>query len=1078
MTQPLLQVRGLKLYFPVKGGLLRRTTGYVKAVDSIDLDILPGEVVGLAGESGSGKTTVGRAILRLIEPTAGQVLFNGQDLAALDERSLRRTREQMQIVFQNPYSALDPRMTVRDLIMEPLDVHDVGEPTLRERRVRELAKLVGLSLDTLDRYPHEFSGGQRQRIGIARALALNPQLLILDEPTSALDVSVQATILNLLLKLRDELNLSYLFISHDLSVLRYICDRIGVMYLGRIVELATTNEIFERPQHPYTISLLSAAPKPALEQNADEIILEGEVSQQAIGKGCRFNPRCPAAQIELCTEIEPTLDEVWPGHRAACHLALEGLPLNIQAGVTPKQNAESLNRRDAENGGAQRAVPLQPTAPSQSQSQSTQAQKAMTITSKPMSGYRIATDIGGTFTDMVYLDERTGQVKVTKASTTPHNFAQGVLDTLDKAQDLNTAQTSFFVHGTTVVINALTERKGVKTGLITTKGFRDVLEIGRSNRPDLYNMYYQKPVPFVPRHLRYEVTERVNYKGEVLEALNVNELRDAVRQLVSEGVASIAVCFLHSYANPEHEMLAGRVLREVAPHIPFTLSHDVTQEWREFERTSTAVLNSYVLPTARAYLENLEQNLTTRKRMGDVLHIMQSNGGSATFDMGKQTPINLVESGPVAGVIGAARVGELIGEHNIIAFDVGGTTAKTSLVEHGKPKITTEYKIELTRETAGYPILAPTVDIVEIGSGGGSIAHVDGAGALKVGPVSAGAVPGPACYDKGGTQPTVTDANLLTGRLNPDYFLGGELKVNVKRAVEAMTPIAQHFNMSIEEAALGVVRISDFGKINAIKLISVRRGYDPRDFVVVAFGGGGPMHAAAMMRDLRCKKVVIPTHPGVFSAFGMLMTDLRIDYIRTLISRTDQIDITRFNQIYEEMEQQARARLSEENVAAANIQVQRYADMRYHGQEHTVKVPLPAGKVTQEALARINDSFHDLHEQAYTFRLNTSIELVNYHLTAIGLVAKAEIGTVSNQGTGLARAKKGTRQVLFEDFGKVNTTIYEREYLPVDKIIEGPVIIEEPASVTVVYPDQQVYRDKYGFLHIEMQNKKSRFGLG
>ncbi|MBX3085698.1 MAG: hydantoinase/oxoprolinase family protein [Anaerolineae bacterium] len=692
-----------------------------------------------------------------------------------------------------------------------------------------------------------------------------------------------------------------------------------------------------------------------------------------------------------------------------------------------------------------------------------------------MTGYRIATDIGGTFTDLVYLDEKTGEVRVAKASTTPHNFAQGVIDTLDKAEQLNTAQTAFFVHGTTVVINALTERKGVKTGLITTKGFRDVLEIGRSNRPDIYNMYYEKPVPFVPRYLRLEVTERVNYKGEVVEPFDAGEMREQVRQLVGEGVESIAVCFLHAYANPDHEIQAGKIISEVAPHIPFTLSHEVTQEWREYERTSTAVLNSYVLPTARAYLDNLEQNLTTRKRMGDVLHIMQSNGGSATFGMAKRTPINLVESGPVAGVIGAARIGELIGESNVIAFDVGGTTAKTSLVEHGRPKITTEYKIELTREFAGYPILAPTIDIVEIGSGGGSIAHIDAAGALKVGPVSAGAVPGPACYDKGGTQPTVTDANLLVGRLNADYFLGGELKVNVKKAVEAMMPIARHFNISPEEAALGVIRISDFGKINAIKLISVRRGYDPRDFVLVAFGGGGPMHAAAMMRDLRCKKVVIPTYPGVFSAFGMLMTDLRVDYIRTMISRTDQVDLSRMSGMYDEMEQQARARLTAEHVAPANIQVQRYADMRYKGQEHTVKVPLPVGTVTADAMNKINESFHKLHEQAYTFKLDTAIELVNYQLTAIGAVAKAEIGTVSTQGLSTSRAKKSTRPVLFDDFGTVNTTVYERDYLPIEKVIDGPAIIEEPASVTVVYPDQQVYRDKYGFLHIEMQQKKQRF---
>jgi N-methylhydantoinase A len=1043
MTDPLLEVRGLKKYFPIRSGPLRRVTGYIKAVDGIDLTVLPGEIVGLAGESGSGKTTVGRTILHLIAPTAGEVIFEGQNLAQLDAQTLSHTRERMQIVFQNPYSALNPRMTARDLIEEPLEIHQIGEPTLREQRVRELIDLVGLGKEHLDRYPHEFSGGQRQRIGVARALALNPKLLILDEPTSALDVSVQATILNLLLKLRQELDLSYLFISHDLSVLRYICDRIGIMYLGRIVEMATTDEIFDEPQHPYTISLLSAAPKPDVHQVDKEIILEGEISHRAVGKGCRFSPRCPAAKIELCDEEEPLLDEIWPGHRAACHLALQRLPLGIKtAAGEPVEQGRSSRRR------------------------------------KHMTGLRIASDIGGTFTDLVYLDEQTGEVQATKASTTPHDFAQGVLDTLDKAQGLDTARTSFFVHGTTVIINALTERKGVKTGLITTRGFRDVLEIGRANRPDIYNLYYEKPKPFVERYLRLEVTERLNYKGEVLVPLDTQELRDVVRQLVSEGVDSIALCFLHSYANPQHEIEAGRIIREVAPHIPVTLSHEVTGEWREYERTSTAVLNSYVLPTAQAYLDNLEQSLTARKRMSDVLHVMQSNGGSATFAVGKQTPINLVESGPVAGVIGSARIGELLGEPNVIAFDVGGTTAKTSLVENNTPKITTEYKIEHTRETAGYPIMVPTIDIVEIGSGGGSIAWIDDAGALRVGPVSAGAVPGPACYDQGGTQPTVTDANLLVGRLNPDYFLGGELKVSMERARESMQPIARHFGMSVEEAALGVIRISDFGKINAIKLISVRRGYDPRDFALVAFGGGGPMHAAAMMRDLRCKKVIVPTYPGVFSAFGMLMTDLRADFIRTTIARTDQVDLSFINSLYGEMETLARQQMLAEHVAESDIQIQRYADMRYMGQEHTVKVPVPGGVITSDALRRVNEAFHDLHEHNYTFRLDTVTELVNYHVTAIGQVSKAQIAPVSTQGTNLTKARKGTRSVIFDEFGALNTAIYERDYLPVNRTLEGPAVIEEPDSSTVIFPDQQVYRDKYGFLHIEpIQQTRGRFGL-
>ena len=680
---------------------------------------------------------------------------------------------------------------------------------------------------------------------------------------------------------------------------------------------------------------------------------------------------------------------------------------------------------------------------------------------------RVATDIGGTFTDLVYLDEATGEVGTAKVATTPANFAQGVVETLRKAK-LNGPDTRFFVHGSTVIINALTERKGVKTGLITTKGFRDVLEITRANRPDIYNMYYTKPKPFVPRYLRLEVEERVNYKGEELVPLNHDDVRRAVERLKAEGVEAIAVCFLHSYANPGHEIECGEIINQMAPDIPLTLSHQITQEWREYERTSTAVLNSYVHPIAQAYLDNLERDLTGMGMESQVLHVMQSNGGSATFEAAKAAPINLVESGPVAGVIGAAFIGQMIGEPNVISLDIGGTTAKTSLVEKGTPKITTEYKIEHRRDYAGYPILAPTIDIVEIGAGGGSIAWLDKAGALRVGPVSAGADPGPACYGWGGDQPTVTDANVLAGRINPDYFLGGEIPLDVKKAEAAMQPIADAFKVSVEEAAMGVIRIADANMINALKLVSVRRGYDPRDFVLIAFGGGGAMHAGALMRELRVKKVIIPTGPAVFSAWGMLMTDLRRDYIRTLITRTDRVAPEQLNRIYADMEDQARRDLAAERVQESDVVLQRFADMRYLGQEHTVKVPLPAGEITAGVIPQINERFHALHEQTYTFRLDTPVELVNYHVTAFGRVAKPEFKKLDGHTGSLDQARKGTRRVNFDELGFHQATIYERDRLPVGVPVPGPAVIEEPASTTVVFPDQKLTRDEYGLLHIEM----------
>jgi N-methylhydantoinase A len=680
---------------------------------------------------------------------------------------------------------------------------------------------------------------------------------------------------------------------------------------------------------------------------------------------------------------------------------------------------------------------------------------------------RVASDIGGTFTDLVYLDEKTGEVGRTKVATTPANFAEGVVGTLHKAE-LNVPDTNFFVHGSTVIINALTERKGVKTGLITTKGFRDVLEITRANRPDIYNLYYTKPKPFVPRYLRQEVEERVDYKGQELIPLNPDDVREAVKKLVAEGVEAIAVCFLHSYADPSHEVECGQIISQIAPDTPLTLSHQITQEWREYERTSTVVLNSYVHPIARAYLDNLEGDLTRMGVDSHALHVMQSNGGSATFEAGKAAPINLVESGPVAGVIGAAFIGDMIGETNVISLDIGGTTAKTSLVEKGTPKITTEYKIEQRRDYAGYPILVPTIDIVEIGAGGGSIAWLDKAGALRVGPVSAGADPGPACYDLGGDQPTVTDANVVAGRINPDYFLGGEIPLDVKKAETAMMPIADAFEMSLEEAAMGVIRIADANMINALKLVSVRRGYDPRDFVLIAFGGGGAMHAGALMRELRVNKVIIPTDPAVFSAWGMLMTDLRRDYIRTLITRTDQVEPERLDAIYAEMETQARQDLAAERVAEGEMELLRFADMRYMGQEHTVKVTLPTVEITAQVLPQINERFHTLHEQTYTFRLETPVELVNFHITALGRVAKPRFKKLDGHQGGLDSARKGTRRVNFDELGFHKAAIYERDLLPMGVTVEGPAVIEEPASTTVVFPDQRLKREEYGFLHIEM----------
>jgi len=679
---------------------------------------------------------------------------------------------------------------------------------------------------------------------------------------------------------------------------------------------------------------------------------------------------------------------------------------------------------------------------------------------------RVASDIGGTFTDLVYLDEETGRVGIAKTDTTPPNFEKGVIKSIQKA-NFAKDEVNFFVHGTTVIINALTERKGAKTGLITTKGFRDVLELGRSNRADIYNVYYRKPTPFVPRYLRLEAEERCNYKGEELVPLNEDQVRACLALFKKEGVEAVAVCFLHSYANPAHEERCAEIIRREWPEAAVTVSSQITKEWREYERTSTAVLNSYVQPVAAKYVDSLDRELDKLK-VSDRRYIMQSNGGTISFAQSKISPINMVESGPVAGIFGAAVVGKLIGERNIIALDIGGTTAKCSLIENDEMKVTTDYKIEWTRESAGYPIKVPVVDIVEIGAGGGSIAWVDAANSLHVGPQSAGALPGPVCYGRGGAEPTVTDANLIAGRINPEYFLGGEIKADLRQARESMSGIASAFGISVDDAALGVIRLANANMINALKLISVRRGYDPRDFTLVAFGGGGSMHAAALAKELQMKKVLIPVAPAVFSAWGMLMTDLRYDLIQTNIRRTDEITSEELDEIWADMEKQAVDYFRREKMEAGDMVFNRYADMRYLGQEHTVKVPVPAGRMSASVIKDVEQRFHSLHEHNYTFRLDDSlIEFVNFHLITFGTVKKPEFARLENRNADPSAAVKGYRDVYFDQEGWQRSAIYERGLLGAGAAFSGPAVIEEPASSTVIFPGQKAAVDEFGNLIME-----------
>lgn len=678
---------------------------------------------------------------------------------------------------------------------------------------------------------------------------------------------------------------------------------------------------------------------------------------------------------------------------------------------------------------------------------------------------RVATDIGGTFTDLVAVDDQ-GKTILTKSHTTPPNFEEGVIKVIQKS-GVCPQEIKDFIHGTTTIINALTERKGAKTALITTKGFRDVLEIARCNRPDLFNMVFAKPRPFIPRYLRKEVEERVSFDGKVVTPLNEEDIKAAVEYFKKEKVEAIAVCYINSYANDEHEKRTVELIRKLWPEVFVTSSIEVTKEWREYERTSTIALNSYVMPVASSYIDNLDRRL---KETGCHAkeYIMQSNGGTTTFEQAKQTPINMVESGPVAGVYGSAILGKMIGEKNIIAFDVGGTTAKCSLIDNGEVKVTTEYRIERTESYAGYPIMAPVVDIVEIGNGGGSIAWIDEAGSLKVGPQSAGAVPGPVAYGIGGTEPTTTDACLVTGRLSAENFDNPVDMDAVRTAIQEK--VGDAFGMDTDEAAMSILRVAEANMYNALKLISVRRGYDPRDFTMVAFGGGGPMHCAYLAKELNIRKVIVPIAAPVFSAWGMLMTDVRHDYIQTNICRMNEVSAEELNDMWKSLLSQAQEQFEKEGVQKENIVCNYIADMRYMGQEHTVKVNVPPIPWSEETKEEIIQRFHDTHEHFYTFRLiDTPTEIVNLHLVAYGRLTKPELAKIPAQEGSVENAEKEIRKVYFAEDGWMDTPVYLREKLGSGAVLDGPVIVEEAAASAVVAKGQRITVDDYGNLIIETE---------
>ena len=677
---------------------------------------------------------------------------------------------------------------------------------------------------------------------------------------------------------------------------------------------------------------------------------------------------------------------------------------------------------------------------------------------------RIATDVGGTFTDLVCFrsDPETGasSISTAKVSTTPPNYEKGVLEVLEKGK-VDPAATEFLAHGTTVVINALTERKGVKVGLITTQGFRDILEIARGNRPDFFNLHYEKPKPFVPRYLRRELPGRMSYRGEIMEPLDLADLAGILQDFKEDHVQAIAICFLHSYANPVHEIETETAIRELWPDLPAVSSHRIAREWREYERTNTTVLSAYIQPVAERYLNRLSDELANRGFSGSP-YVMQSNCGVDSLEAAAQIPITMIESGPSSGVWGAAVLGKLIGDNNIIALDIGGTTAKCSLIENGNIKIVTDYWIERSRKSAGYPVMVPVVDIVEIGNGGGSIAWVDEFGKLHIGPQSAGAIPGPASYGKGGKQATTTDANLWLGRINPNYFCGGELEADMNAVESALSDVGTKLGVSISEAARGIVRLANNNMVNALKLVSLNRGFDPRDFTLAAFGGGGGMHAVALAQELGIRKVIIPADASVFSAWGMIMSDLRRDYIVTNLTSFNAVAAPEIEKTLKDIESSAINQFIAEGVKKSAISFKRFGKFRYQNQEHTTEVDLGDQQITTDVIDAISSRFHIAYEREYTYRLDTPVEMVGVHVVATAKVGKMNLTKKSKSDKHVDSAQKAVRQVDYALEGIHKATILDGTRLLHGMTINGPAIVEDPGSTTVIHPGNKAEIDGFG----------------
>lgn len=675
----------------------------------------------------------------------------------------------------------------------------------------------------------------------------------------------------------------------------------------------------------------------------------------------------------------------------------------------------------------------------------------------------LAVDIGGTFTDSVALDTSTGSASFGKALTTPDDLVRGVMNSLlDTGADV--ARASMVVHGSTLVINALIQRLGVKTGLLTTVGARDVYEIGRINRPDSFNLRFQRPVPLVPRKHRYEVVERLGPDGNVVRELDEAKLRETLQVVREEGFEALAVVLLHAYRNADHERRVLELVREALPDVYVCASHEISREYREYERTSTTVANAFVGPIVEGYLSRLEDAFAEHGMKDASLLIMQSTGGVMDVKRAGRECIQMLESGPAGGVNGASTLAGELNLADVIAFDMGGTTAKATVIRGGQATMAEDYFVGDYQ--SGLALRVPAIDIKEVGTGGGSVAWLDDANGVHVGPRSAGASPGPAAYGLGGTEPTVTDANVVLGRLEARNFSGVGVGLREDLAREAVGTLAARLGTSIEQAALGILQIATAAMADAVRAVTVRRGLDPRDFALLAYGGAGPLHAAAVTRELGCDRLLVPSAAGVFSAFGMLDADIRQDAVQSCFVRLAAPDAAEtLQRAYTELEGQARAEVESSGVPLSGIRTIRSADIRYVGQEHTLTVQLPDSEGLPD-LEQVKKIFDDEHGVVYAHSApGDPAEIVSVRVSVRGAVEQ-EVG--ARAAVTAEASPRTSRTVVFDDpETAVETAVWDRDALPEGQAVPGPVVVEDVGTSVLVWPGSTVTRLPGGLLAID-----------